>query len=374
MKRVISIIMMFLITFSFIPFGNAQALTVGEEEEGDDNLLVNGNAELGMEGWVDPDNLWYPSNEVTPYEGTAFFWPSKGACEYSFIYQDVSVSDYEAGTILELTGWLNNYDQPPNDEAILQIDLLDLSQNILVTQSRSQRNPVWTRHTIQLELPSGAVTARVKLIARRFVGSDNDAYFDDIYLTVTDGEYNRVNMIGAAEKAQAGDTIQLIANNGVSTSPAKYKWSSSYDAIATVDAKGLVTFAGTATDEVTIYAEDLETGAIGAFYFNSTKQNEYLLPGQVKNLKKSRFTTSSIEMTWTKDANAHGYLIYQYNATKKKWVLIEKIDNQATTKLTVSKLSKGTTYKFKVIAYAVYGKTTYKGKASKITAMATAKK
>lgn len=96
---------------------------------------------------------------------------------------------------MELTGWVSNYDQPPNDEAILQLEPLDASQNVLAMHSRSHRNPVWTKQSIQLQIPAGAVTTRVKLVARRFVDSDNDAYFDDLKLTVLDGEYNKVTLI-----------------------------------------------------------------------------------------------------------------------------------------------------------------------------------
>lgn len=354
--------------------GKPQVITAAEENTTELNLLVNGNAESEMAGWNDPDNIWFPSAPITPQEGSAFFWPSRGAVENTYCYQDVSVKQYETGTWMELTAWLANWDQYPNDEAVLQLEFLDEAGAVLASQSRSQRNPAWNMHSIQMQLPKGAVTARVKLIAQRYVGSDNDAYFDSISLTVAEGGFKQVYLTGSKSSAQTGDTIQLIADNGTTTDPSHYRWSSSFDSLATVDAKGLVTFLGTVTDEVTIYAQDTESGFIGTYYINSDKVNLTPAPGQVTGVKKENVTTSSVGISWKKTANAKGYLVYQYNSTTKKWSMVKKITSVSTVKATITGLKKGTTYQFKVYAYATYGATTYKGKASTTISIKTAVK
>lgn len=55
-----------------------------------------------------------------------------------------------------------------------------------------------------------------------------------------------------------------------------------------------------------------------------------------------------VNLKWTKSKNAAGYIIYQYNAKKKKFVCVKKL-NKASFKVT--KLSAGTTYKYKLKAY-----------------------
>lgn len=82
---------------------------------------------------------------------------------------------------------------------------------------------------------------------------------------------------------------------------------------------------------------------------------------QVKGLKATVASPSSVKLTWTKASSGGNYQIQQYNASKKTWKTIKK---QSGTSYTVSKLTPGTTYKFRVLAYATVNKKTYTGKAS----------
>lgn len=338
-----------------------------------ENLLINGNAENEMNGWVDPDNLWFPSAPITPKEGKSFFWPSKKGCSTSYIYQDIDLSTYEAGTWVELSGWLANWDQSPNDEAILQLEFLDSKGVALTTISRSQRNPEWNQHTIQCQIAKSTVTARVKLIANRYVGNDNDAYFDDLSFTVLDGSYKQIYITGNTSTAKSGDVIQLKANNGSSTDPKKFIWTSSYDALASVNEMGEVTFYGSNSEEVTIYAKDAESNMVGAFYINSDKPNDSPMPDQVKALKKGQVTNKSITLQWDKCNNAQGYYVYQYNTSNKKWILAGTIKDSNSTGYTLKKLKSATSYKFKVAAYVNYGKEIYLGKYSNTLTVTTLK-
>jgi hypothetical protein len=348
-------------------------LSPGTIAKAEDNLLVNGNAESEMSGWTDTDGYWYPTAEIVPEEGSYFFWPSKVDCNTTYIYQDVDISDYTEGTWVELSGWLANYDQTPHDESILQLEFLDDNDIVLETYSRAQRNPQWTKHVIQAQIPENALKARVKMIANRYVGSDNDAYFDDLNFQILSGEYKTVYITGTTATAKTGDTIQLKADNGTTTEAANYLWTSSYDAIASVDANGLVTFYGDVSSEVSIYAEDIDTGMAGIYHINSTISNETPAPFVVKGLKLSKATSNAVALQWTAVENAKGYYIYQYNTAKKKWFKINTITKAATNKVTIKKLKKGTSYKFKVVAYSKYGKNYYLGDTSKTLTVKTIK-
>lgn len=363
-RKITSCIILFLAIFILYPQANIKA-------EG--NLLINGNAESEMLGWTDPDNLWYPSADVTPKEGNFFFWPSKGGCETSYIYQDVDVSSYAVGTWVELSGWLANWDQSPHDEAILQLEFLDAQGRVLGQHARAQRNPQWTEHAIQTQIIKNTTTARVKLIAKRYVGTDNDGYFDDLSFRVLSSNYQKVYVTGKTATAKSGDIIQLKANNGTTTNAASFKWSSSYDAMATVDGMGRVTFLGDSTSEVTIYAEDLSSGIVGVYYFNSSSKNESPTPKQVTGLKKYKATKTTITLKWTKVKNAKGYYVYQYNKTKKKWVKVKTLTKATTNTATIKKLKSKTSFQFKVVAYATYGNAYYAGKASKVLKVQTRK-
>ena len=292
MKKSLRYIMLTLVgAFAFVVLG--MTFTVEAKEK---NLLVNGNAEDGMTGWVDtcdrneyPDGLWNVDDEnfdgyaVLPKEGNWFFWPKNYHCEEATMYQDVDISKMKKGTILKLTGWLNNYDQTPHDQAILKLEIRDAKGKKLVSESSQQRNPEWKKHEISLAIPAKAVTARVYCIAKRFVGFDNDAYFDNITLTASTKKYAKVYVVGNKSKAKPGDKITLKASDGKYTKATDYVWTSSYDEIATVSKKGVVTMNPDCQEdligeEVWIYARNKKTGMVGKYYINSKNKNDKKLP------------------------------------------------------------------------------------------------
>ena len=100
------------------------------------NLLISGSGENGMEGWTDPD------------------------------------------------------------QATLRLDYLDKNGKVLASDQTKQRNPQWSKHTITLSVPSGTVKARIHLIAQRFLGQDNDAYFDDVSFYTIGNNINKVFITG----------------------------------------------------------------------------------------------------------------------------------------------------------------------------------
>ncbi len=238
------------------------------------NLLINGEGE-SIEGWNDPNgDLWGASAEVTPFSGEYFLWPVKGAIgteadDESYIYQDVDISAASAGDTVILSAYLANWNQSPNDRATLMLSLLDSSENVLVKDYRMQRDPEWQQHSIFLKVPAGAKTARITLIATRFVGSDNDAYFDKMSFMISKKNYQLVYITGDKEKAMEGEKVHCVADNGVSTNPSDYEWSTSYQSVATVDEDGVVTML--TSEEVGVYAKDKKTGIVGVYWINSDK-------------------------------------------------------------------------------------------------------
>ncbi len=233
------------------------------------NLLVNPGAETGdLQGWVDPDEAWGAAAEIAPHAGSKFFWPSRKQLEYTEMYQDIDVREeaaaIDAGRLyLHLSGWLANWDQYPHDQATLAVQAQDQNGAQLLYLSRSHRNPLWARYQLDSLIPAGTRTLRVELIARRFVGADNDAYFDDLSLEV-DSQAPAYSVTitpqGGRAEVPVGGTLQLVAGTtgGVD---AQYLWSSSFDAIATVDTNGLVS--ASQPGRFTVQAEGTTTRAVG---------------------------------------------------------------------------------------------------------------
>lgn len=329
-----------------------------------ENLIVNGGGEDGMTGWTDTadpndysDGLWAPSTSSTghdPKEGETFFWPSLHGCEYALMYQDVDISGYKAGTWMTLSAWLANFNQSPHDQATLRLEYLNSKGKVLSSDSSQQRNPEWELHVINLQIPSGAVTARVSAIATRFVGSDNDAYFDDIQLEVADGKLRNVVITGDKDKVSAGDTLQLSATDGKYSKASDFEWSSSYDSLATVDEKGLVTVISD-EEEVWIYAKCKKTGVTGKYYINSELKNEKQDTTDTEKPDPVKITaTVTVTLKWKKVEGVNGYVVYKLK-DNGKYEKVKTIKKASTVSCKVSGLKSGNTYTYVVRSYKTVG-------------------
>ena len=155
------------------------------------NLLTNPGAETSnLSGWhmsSSGEKNWIngnPSVGAIPEarSGNWLFCPGKTAADE--LYQDVNISKYKSGT-LTLSGWMRDYTDYHGDVSSLRLELRDSSGKILSSKKSAEvtMTTTWTKKSISLTIPSGAVTARVVLVAKRNSGSDCDSYFDDLSLT-----------------------------------------------------------------------------------------------------------------------------------------------------------------------------------------------
>lgn len=82
--------------------------------------------------------------------------------------------------------------------------------------------------------------------------------------------------------------------------------------------------------------------------YSGTKTATFkILPAQVKGLKASKITSTSLTLTWTKVTGAKYYKVEQ-SLDGKKWTVVK--DNVTTNTLAVSKLKANTKYQFRVTA------------------------
>lgn len=70
----------------------------------------------------------------------------------------------------------------------------------------------------------------------------------------------------------------------------------------------------------------------------------------VTGLKISKYADTSVKLSWKKVSKAKGYIIYQYNSAKKKWLKKTTVTKN-TASYTIKKLTPGTAYRFAVKAY-----------------------
>ena len=82
-------------------------------------------------------------------------------------------------------------------------------------------------------------------------------------------------------------------------------------------------------------------------------------PSIVKGVKIAGKAKDALRVNWTKNASAQGYIVEMYKGGK--WVRVAKITNGNTTTFRKAGLAKNTTYKFRVCAYYMSGKTALYG-------------
>ena len=94
-------------------------------------------------------------------------------------------------------------------------------------------------------------------------------------------------------------------------------------------------------------------------------------PSIVKGVKIAGKAKDALRVNWTKNASAQGYIVEMYKGGK--WVRVAKITNGNTTTFRKAGLAKNTTYKFRVKAYYMSGKTALYGNYGSVSGKTAAK-
>ena len=94
-------------------------------------------------------------------------------------------------------------------------------------------------------------------------------------------------------------------------------------------------------------------------------------PSVVKGVKIAGKAKDALRVNWTKNASAQGYIVEMYKGGK--WVRVAKITNNNTTTFRKSGLAKNITYKFRVCAYYMSGKTALYGNYGSVSGKTAAK-
>ena len=94
-------------------------------------------------------------------------------------------------------------------------------------------------------------------------------------------------------------------------------------------------------------------------------------PSAVTGVKIGGTAKDALRVNWTKNASAQGYIVEMYQGGK--WVRVAKIANGNTTTFRKAGLKKSTTYKFRVCAYYMSGKTALYGGYGSVSGKTAAK-
>ena len=94
-------------------------------------------------------------------------------------------------------------------------------------------------------------------------------------------------------------------------------------------------------------------------------------PSIVKGVKIGGKAKDALRVNWTKNSSAQGYIVEMYKGGK--WVRVAKITNNSTTTFRKAGLAKNTTYKFRVKAYYMSGKTALYGNYGSVSGKTAAK-
>jgi len=163
------------------------------------NLVINGSGEASPHdtarpaAWVNVLGTWFSTADSDSFED-----PEDGNCIFvegddsaGILQQDVAVASY-AATIdsghqkFFFSGWEQSYAQDPPDVGAFYVQCLDATKTVVLRNYYSDTmsfENTWGKVTDSFYAPANTRFVRIQLVAIRYTGSDNDAYFDNIVLT-----------------------------------------------------------------------------------------------------------------------------------------------------------------------------------------------
>lgn len=84
---------------------------------------------------------------------------------------------------------------------------------------------------------------------------------------------------------------------------------------------------------------------------NTTSAKVYLTTLKTVSAKVKSKTKSSVKLSWKKNKNADGYIVYRKASKNAEWKEVKILKKNTTTSYTVKKLKSKTKYYFKVVSY-----------------------
>ncbi len=179
---------------------------------------------------------------------------------------------------------------------------------------------------------------------------------------------------GAIDILTAPATVSFSSGFGYTTSSVTCRWSSvdgatGYEVYRYDTASKKWVLLGTVTSGATSFTDSgltagesyryivrpfSENGGVTSYGYFGSELNAFAKCATAKISSTYSVGTDFITINWGKVNGASGYKVYRYNSKTKAWDRIATISNSSTLTYTDSKLSKNTTYQYKVQAYRSY--------------------
>ena len=165
------------------------------------NLVLNPGAESGITNWTATTGVIESLNPlecagINPYSGQKYFAVGALCIEYPFASanQVIDVASFagaiDAGNVLVnygayLADWANT------DEPSFALQFLNSGGNVISgTDTIRHQTSTWTLKQNVVSVPVNTRSIRFILMGTRFAGTDNDSYFDQVFLKLLQGDLN----------------------------------------------------------------------------------------------------------------------------------------------------------------------------------------
>jgi hypothetical protein len=187
------------------------------------NLLYNPGAEDSLMNWTVVEGIVEAltdgvCNGISPQSGARYFAVG-GLCEESPVgicVQGIDVSMYadsiDTGNYpVNFGGYLSNF----NGSDLPQMRLIFLDGNSVAIDSSemiASLNSSWTMFSVWESIPSSTRTIQVALKGTRNAGTDNDSYFDDLFLRVGADEEGCQDMVSVINTPVKPNSLMVVPN------------------------------------------------------------------------------------------------------------------------------------------------------------------
>ncbi|MBK8098973.1 MAG: hypothetical protein IPK26_17845 [Planctomycetes bacterium] len=173
------------------------------------NLLVNGGAEAGLAGWVDPLGGGFNVSTITVHGGTQAFTAGVGGptgAHNQEFRQDVSIAAMataiDAGAITVTFAGFGRTNEAGGaaDPGRVVLEFRNSAGTPLATYDSGVFQPfnAWQPFREVRQAPVGTRSLRVRLLGSRQVGVSTDCFFDDMVLHCTDWRLVGTGCAGAS--------------------------------------------------------------------------------------------------------------------------------------------------------------------------------
>ena len=215
-----------------------------------------------------------------------------------------------------------------------------------------------------------------KFRVRAYKMSGSTALYGDYSATVT-ARTNPSVIKGAKLSGRAADALRINWTKNASADGyiVEMYQGGKWARVAKITNNSTTTFRKAGLKASTVYkfrARAYKMSGKTALYGNySATVTARTNPSIVKGVKIAGKAKDALRVNWTKNTSAQGYIVEMYKGGK--WIRVAKITNSNTTTFRKSGLAKNTTYKFRVKAYYMSGKTALYGNYGSVSGKTAAK-